>query len=92
MFLIHLLRFKWSDEAPFPSLSTIARQMGISTAMVRCHARHLEKNSYLKRELRFGETSRYDLQPLFTALEELQTRGINPALQDDRLSEMARST
>jgi hypothetical protein len=92
MFLIHLLRFKWSDEAPFPSLIKIAQQMGISTQMARHHARHLEKNSYLKRELRFGETSRYDLQPLFTALEVLQKQGMNPALREDRPSEMARST
>lgn len=91
MFLIHLLRFKWSDEAPFPSLTTIARQMGISAQMARHHARHLEKNSYLKRELRYGETSRYDLQPLLSALEELQKQ-ISPALSERRPSEMARST
>ena len=79
MFIIHLLRFKWSEEDPYPSLITIARQMGISSQMARHHARHLEKSGFLKRELRFGETNRYNLQPLFDALEKLQTEGIAPA-------------
>lgn len=72
MLVIHLLRHKWDEDPPFPGFSTLARRMGISQTAARAHARSLEKKGYLKRQMRVGTTNKFDLQPLFTALEKFQ--------------------
>ena len=72
MFIIHLLRFKWTAEMPYPSFKRIARMMGVSATAVRGHARRLEKKGLIKRKEQVGTTNRFDLLPLFQALERLQ--------------------
>lgn len=74
MFVIHLMDYKWDAEKPFPGYGTIARFMGISAKMARRHAQNLEKKKYLVRELRVSQTNKFDLSPLFRALETLLTR------------------
>jgi hypothetical protein len=69
MFIIHLLSFKWDRNDPFPSFGKVAGYMGISAAAVRAYARSLENKGYLKRRAVLGRTSRFDLKPLFAALE-----------------------
>jgi hypothetical protein len=75
MFLIHLIRFKWTSAMPFPGFKRIAKKMGISATAVRGHARRLEKKGLLKRVERVGTTSRFDLAGLFQGLERLQLAG-----------------
>jgi DnaD-like protein len=68
MFVLHLMQFKWDEKAPFPGYKTLAGQMGISHKMARTHARSLEIKKLLRREMRVGQTNRFDLGPLFDAL------------------------
>lgn len=69
MFVIHLLRYKWSEEHPYPGYETLAKQMGVGDKAVRRHAATLEGKRYLKRKLRVGTTNRFDLTPLFDKLK-----------------------
>jgi hypothetical protein len=68
LFIVHLMTFKWGDEAPFPGYSTIAQRMGVTDKAARRHALSLEKKKYLKRRFRIGTTNEFDLTPLFDAL------------------------
>jgi DNA-binding MarR family transcriptional regulator len=68
MFVLHLMEFKWTEDAPFPGYATLAHRMGISDKMARRHAQSLEAKKYLRREFRKGQTNRFDLTPLFDAL------------------------
>jgi DnaD-like protein len=72
LLIVHLLRYKWDQNAPFPAFKTIAKKMGVSSTAVRNHARSLEAKRYLQREMQVGSTNRFDLNPLFKALEKLQ--------------------
>jgi hypothetical protein len=69
MFVLHLMQFKWDDAAPFPGYKRIAAQMGISHKMARTHAKSLETKKLLIREMRVSQTNRFDLTPLFDALQ-----------------------
>lgn len=72
MLVIHLVRHKWDEEMPFPGFPTLAGRMGISPTAARAHARSLEKKGYLRRKMRVGTTNKFDLKPLFIALEKHQ--------------------
>lgn len=71
LLVIHLMRYKWDAEAPFPGFRALAKRMGITATSARNHARSLEKKGYLRREKRVGTTNKFDLTPLFAALERL---------------------
>ena len=71
MLIIHLMRHKWDRDMPFPGFKTLARRMGVSATAVRNHARSLEQKGYLRRHVQIGTTNRFDLEPLFAALEKL---------------------
>ena len=68
MFVLHLMRFKWSAKAPFPGYKRLGAHMGISHKMARTHAKSLEDKKLLRRLMRIGRTNRFDLTPLFAAL------------------------
>ena len=70
MFVLQLMSFKWTGDAPFPSYKTLARRMGVSDKMVRRYAANLEAKGYLKRGARIGSTNTFDLEPLFAALQK----------------------
>ncbi|MBA3640519.1 MAG: helix-turn-helix domain-containing protein [Acidobacteria bacterium] len=72
LFVLHLMEFKWDDEAPFPGYKTLAARMGISDKMARRHAQSLETKKYLRRQMRTGQTNLFDLTPLFDALKEAE--------------------
>jgi DNA-binding MarR family transcriptional regulator len=69
MFLVHLLRYKWDSEMPFPGFNGIAEKMQVTDTSVRKYARDLESRGFLRRVDRPGRTSAFDLSPLFAALE-----------------------
>lgn len=71
MLIIHLMRHKWDSNAPYPSFKTLAKRMGVSPEAARSYARCLQRNGYLVREGQIGETNRFHLNRLFTALESL---------------------
>lgn len=70
LFVLHLMEFKWDANAPFPGYKTLATRMGVSDKMVRRYAQSLEAKKYLRREIRAGQTNRFDLTPLFDALSK----------------------
>jgi len=68
LFVLQLMCFKWTAEAPFPGYKTLAKRMGITDKMARRYAANLEDKGYLKRTARIGNTNRFELTPLFSAL------------------------
>lgn len=71
MFVIHLMDFKWDNEAPWPRYKTLARYMGMTDKQVRRLAKSLEDKGYLRREVRTAEANRFHLESLFRRLEEI---------------------
>jgi len=70
MFIVMLMRFKWDDRNPYPALTTVAKSMNRSVRYVRQTCARLEKAGLLQREKSSkGGRNRYNLQPLFDALE-----------------------
>jgi hypothetical protein len=77
--VIHLIRHKWTRDAPFPSLKRIGGKMGITATAVRNHVRSLEQKGYVQRVPKAGFANAFDLQPLFNALERLQPQVVGNA-------------
>jgi DNA-binding MarR family transcriptional regulator len=80
LFVIHLVRFKWSSAMPFPGFKRIANKMGITPTAARAHARSLEKKGLVKRVERSGSSNRFDLTELFQRLERLQLEEAQPSV------------
>ena len=74
MFVLQLMAYKWTEEAPFPSYNTLSARMGVTTKMARRYAKSLEEKGYLKRTARIGSSNKFELQPLFDALMEAVQR------------------
>ena len=70
LFVLELMVFKWDAKNPYPSYSTLAKRMGVSTVYARRLARSLETKGYLRRTMRKGETNQFNLQPLFERFAE----------------------
>ncbi len=70
LFVIHLMRFKWGESAPYPSYKKLSKLMGVSVKMARRYAQALEQKKLLVRTARKGRPNRFDLRPLFEALEK----------------------
>jgi DNA-binding MarR family transcriptional regulator len=68
LFVLQLMSFKWSEDAPFPSYKRIAERMDITDKMVRRYAQSLEVKGYLRRQVRKNNTNMFDLSGLFDAL------------------------
>ena len=88
LFVLHLMEFKWDQDAPFPSYGTLSRRMGVSTKMVRRYALALEQKGYVRRVIRKGNTNRFDLEPLFDKLLKVvesapTTAASTPLTEDD---------
>lgn len=69
MVVIMLMRFKWDERHPFPSLKRLGRMMGLGSTSIRNYIRSLEEKGYLTRIYRRGFSNAFDLRPLFEALE-----------------------
>ena len=78
MFVIHLMSFKWGEDAPFPAYKTIARRMGVSTKTARRLAQSLEQKKYLFREMREATTNKFHLSNLIKALEDHKRKNPKP--------------
>jgi len=76
MLIIQLMSFKWDAQMPYPSYKTLARRMLLKDAQARSLARALEGKRYLHRHVRMNMPNRFDLTPLFGALEKLRTQRI----------------
>ena len=74
MVVVMLMRFKWDERHPFPSLKRLGRMMGLGSTSIRNHVRSLERKGYVARVYRTGFSNSFDLTPLFRALEEAMER------------------
>jgi hypothetical protein len=74
IFVLHLMQYKWDEAEPFPSYKTIAAQMGVSAKQAQRLAVSLEQKKYLQRKERVGMSNRFDLTPLFDALQTLRAQ------------------
>lgn len=72
MLVVHLMKYKWDQNMPFPRFSVLAEQMGMHESGVRTCARKLEAKGCLKRNQRGGQPNQFDLTPLFSKLEALK--------------------
>src|SRR5205809_1121829 len=72
MFIVHLMQYKWAEEAPYPGYKTIAKRMGVSDKTARRLAKSLEDKQYLIREIRRANTNRFHLNKLMSALVSLK--------------------
>ncbi|MGC4071869.1 MAG: helix-turn-helix domain-containing protein [Nibricoccus sp.] len=72
MFVIHLMQYKWSADAPYPAYKTLAQKMGVTHKTARRLAASLEAKGYLVREKRKNMTNRFHLKKLIDALLALK--------------------
>lgn len=77
LFIIHVLRYKWTVEYPFPSFETIATQMGKSRGTVQGYARSLEEKGFLKRKFRKNQSSKIDFSKLIEMLTNSACQNLN---------------
>jgi hypothetical protein len=75
LFVIQVMSYKWSAEAPFPGYKVLSKHMGITPVYARALARSLEQKKLLRRVVRVGTTNRFDFTPLFEALGTAVGRG-----------------
>ena len=75
LLIIHILDFKWTDDAPFPSLSRLATRMNLSKRHIRSTLRNLEEAEYLTtyRPTRTSQ-NRIDFTPLYQKLERIMEK------------------
>jgi DNA-binding MarR family transcriptional regulator len=71
MLVIHLVRHKFDEKAPFPGFTSLGKKMGVTPTAVRGYARNLEEKGYLQREMRTAQTNKFHLEKLFAALERM---------------------
>lgn len=69
MLVVHIVSYKWTAKAPYPSIKTIAHAMGCSDRYVRKLLEGLQVAKYVTRIERIGDTNEFDLSGLFAALE-----------------------
>jgi hypothetical protein len=86
MFVLELMSFKWTEDAPYPGYKRIAERMNVSDKMVRRYAQNLEAKTYLRRLVRKNQTNLFDLNGLFKAL----LRAIERSDSDDDAGGAAR--
>ncbi len=71
MLIIHIMDHKWGPQAPWPTVKTLATRMSLNVRTVRAMVKRLEGLDYIKREPMLYGPNRYQMQPLFDALEKL---------------------
>ena len=74
--LIQLIGSWWKkDDLPFPSMSTLARRIGVSSRQIQRAVNRLEELSLIKRTKRrksgIISSNAYDLKPLAEVLQEV---------------------
>ena len=77
--ILGLLKHRWTREEPFPSVNRLGTYSGLAHQTIRRNLRSLEAKSLIKRILRKGETSKYDIKPLIQKLESYAQPKTNPA-------------
>ncbi|WP_395854753.1 helix-turn-helix domain-containing protein [Cystobacter fuscus] len=71
MLICHLMSFKWTEDAPYPSVPRLAKLMRCSDRYVRKMCQNLESVGLIKRIGREGTSNAFDLSGLFTKLEAI---------------------
>lgn len=72
VFVLQVMTYKWTADAPFPSYAKLATRMGVTDKAVRRIAQAIERKGLMRRIPRQGGTNKFDLNPLFDALLNAQ--------------------
>jgi DNA-binding MarR family transcriptional regulator len=72
VFLVEVIRYKWTVDTPYPSLKTIAYKMEKNRSTVQRYARSLEQKGIIKRHYVEGAPSKLNLNPLIKLLEAIE--------------------
>ena len=85
--VIHLMRYKWDKNHPFPSYGTLSEKVGLHHRRLRQIVKDLETKGFLKRIERrkplHSQTNLFDLTPLFDSLEEVIRMGKQLPVETD---------
>ncbi len=89
LIVVCVLKFKWSDEDPYPSADTLSKLSGLAKNTVRTQIRQLKKRGIVKVVRRTSENNAqqsngYDFTPLRKRLESYAQR--TPKRASTRLS------
>lgn len=72
MLVIQILDHKWDSRAPFPTISTLAKRMGVTARSIRSTLKRLEDLNYVHRDPSpFGGPNKYRFEGLIDALHKL---------------------
>ena len=82
MLLVHVFSYRWDRRAPFPSVPTLARQMGLSPTQVRRHLRSLEDKELIVRDRVSGGPSKLRVGALIARLVRLEAEDAAAADRD----------
>ena len=78
MLILQICDFKWTTEAPFPKVSTLAKHLGIKERQVRQSLKNLEELKLVRREPKYtGGPNQYFFEGLLERLHRM--------MQDDGL-------
>ena len=80
MIILQIMDFRWDARAPFPTVTTIAKQMGLQARTVRAAIARMESLKYIRRQLAAnGGPNRYHFDGLFAALDALYDEDVKKA-------------
>jgi hypothetical protein len=95
LMVIHVLSYKWNIDDPFPSVESIAKQLGCSKASVRRDIKAMQDLGFLVRRPKMRkdgstESAFWDFSGLFAKLKEIE--GAIPADSGESSESTAPST
>ena len=73
MLIIQVLDHQWRDQAPHPSIETLAQRLGLSTRAVRQALAHLTNLGLLARARGPRGRNRFIFKGLYGALEKMMS-------------------
>lgn len=68
----YLIMFWWEkDRLPFPSITKMATELGVSSKTIERNLQSLEKKSLVEKAERQGKSNKYDLKPMVDRLSDM---------------------
>lgn len=84
MLIIVIISYKWDEKMPFPSLDTLAKQLGLKERAVRTSLKNLEERGLIRIVKKTGSRkNRYDVSPLIEKLENLEDNIQDSTFKED---------
>lgn len=84
MVLASLESYRWDTRYPFPSVETLAMNMGVTPRTITRTITSLVKKGYVKRGKHHAQLNEYDIEPLIVILDELANLGKRQQRSEER--------